>query len=328
MIRRKTGIPITLCILFMAVAERNGLRVVAHNRPQKLVVLVPSLTDAHTGTLLAVDVYSRCNIIGSGLQPSARVPECNAVDLCQRMARNLISVYHFHATHRMGDSGPYLAGARQRYSETIDFSLELQPINERFSEYVALSNRVHSMSYRVYNMLKLFPRQLQAEAVQLQDDTVIETLGLREYYKTAGSKSREPGQKWRVGQTMRHVRLGYTCVIAGWDTSCTASDMWKTTMGVYRLPRADMQPFYNVLVDGDQSTRYAAEDNLEPADDATAATNDNERVAMYFEHLGPNGCIPLERLLEQYPEDFSDTCGDTAPIGDAAAGLGLPTAMS
>jgi len=40
---------------------------------------------------------------------------------------------------------------------------------------------------------------------------------------------------------------------------CAASPLWIEAMGVHSLLRGPSQPFYRVLVHGDQSSRYAAE---------------------------------------------------------------------
>ena len=61
--------------------------------------------------------------------------------------------------------------------------------------------------------------------------------------------------------------------------------MWIHQMGVHKLPHAENQPFYRVLV-SDGSERYAAEESLEPIQRPWAPRIDHEMVGRFFrEHL-------------------------------------------
>lgn len=71
-----------------------------------------------------------------------------------------------------------------------------------------------------------------------------------------------PPIKYRVGQIFRHRRRNYLAVIYGWDHTCQMSNQWISMNQVDRLPNGRNQPFYNVLVADDGSTRYVAEENV------------------------------------------------------------------
>ncbi len=81
-------------------------------------------------------------------------------------------------------------------------------------------------------------------------------------------------------------------------------------MGVHKLPRADRQPFYNVLV-SDGSERYAAEENLEPIlcrdddDDggSTVPKITHHQVGRFFSSFDGKRYLPNEELAVIYPED-------------------------
>ncbi|KAJ3750747.1 Hemimethylated DNA-binding protein YccV like-domain-containing protein [Lentinula detonsa] len=66
-----------------------------------------------------------------------------------------------------------------------------------------------------------------------------------------------------VGMLFEHRRYNYTALITGWDSVCQASESWIREMKVSDLPRGREQPFYHVVC-MDSSSRYVAEDNIEP----------------------------------------------------------------
>lgn len=73
--------------------------------------------------------------------------------------------------------------------------------------------------------------------------------------------------KFRLGQKIRHARLGYRGVICGMDWQCIESPDWMEKNSVDALERGRQQPFYQVLVDMQQSpstlVAYVAEENIE-----------------------------------------------------------------
>lgn len=73
-------------------------------------------------------------------------------------------------------------------------------------------------------------------------------------------------------------------------------------MGVYNLPNKEKQPFYNVLV-GDGSTRYAAQENLEPCRQPSEIKH--PEIGKYFNEFVKNHYIPNEQKASEYPEDVS-----------------------
>lgn len=72
---------------------------------------------------------------------------------------------------------------------------------------------------------------------------------------------------FRLGQKIRHARLGYRGVICGMDWQCFESSEWMEKNGVDKLQRGRQQPFYQLLVDMQQSpstlVAYVAEENIE-----------------------------------------------------------------
>jgi heat shock protein HspQ len=65
---------------------------------------------------------------------------------------------------------------------------------------------------------------------------------------------------WR-GQVVRHRRRGYRAVVVDWDRTCNRDAAWRECL--YERPKAE-QPWYTLLIDGDSTSSYAAQDELEP----------------------------------------------------------------
>jgi heat shock protein HspQ len=66
--------------------------------------------------------------------------------------------------------------------------------------------------------------------------------------------------KFSSGQVVRHIRYGYRGLIVDFDPTCQADDEW------YKANKTQPnknQPWYHVLVDGQQQVTYVAQDNLE-----------------------------------------------------------------
>jgi len=67
--------------------------------------------------------------------------------------------------------------------------------------------------------------------------------------------------KWSVGQIIHHKRFNYRGVIYEVDPTFQGSEEWYEQVAQSRPPKD--KPWYHVLVDGNVSTTYVAERNLE-----------------------------------------------------------------
>jgi heat shock protein HspQ len=65
---------------------------------------------------------------------------------------------------------------------------------------------------------------------------------------------------WR-GQVVRHRSRGYRGVVVDWDPHCRRSAAWRACLS--ERPSAE-QPWYTLLVDGDSTSSYVAQEDLEP----------------------------------------------------------------
>lgn len=111
---------------------------------------------------------------------------------------------------------------------------------------------------------------------------------------------------YRVGQVMKHRRFHYFGVIFGWDTACDAHPDWIAQMNVDSLSMGRNQPFYHVLVAGDESTRYVAQQNI----DTEAHVSDEmpegglvRTAGQYFKCWDAATRCFISNVKGQYPED-------------------------
>lgn len=114
------------------------------------------------------------------------------------------------------------------------------------------------------------------------------------------------GPKFIIGQVFRHKRYGYTAAITGWDDECKAGDSWIHQMGVDSLPAGRGQPFYNVVVAGEESTRYVAEENIKllTAEELLDPPEGLGLIAgRYFKRWDKVEGRYMSNLRDQYPED-------------------------
>jgi len=85
----------------MAIGQRVGINLLAHNQPGKLVVLTPDYLD-DLGKMHSIDVFSGGRIEPSTVLPSA--PPCTVLTLARRMARNLMNIFQDGQDHTLRDA--------------------------------------------------------------------------------------------------------------------------------------------------------------------------------------------------------------------------------
>ncbi|GAQ88307.1 UVR domain containing protein [Klebsormidium nitens] len=110
---------------------------------------------------------------------------------------------------------------------------------------------------------------------------------------------------FRLGQKIRHAQLGYRGVICGMDWQCFESSEWMEKNGVDNLPRGRQQPFYQVLVDMQQSpstlVAYVAEENVEVPEEEDEEPFPHPYLYLLFYGQDANGdFIPTKQLREKY----------------------------
>jgi heat shock protein HspQ len=89
------------------------------------------------------------------------------------------------------------------------------------------------------------------------------------------------GQRLWRGQVVRHRTRGYRGVVVDWDPQCRRSAAWRACL--FERPRAD-QPWYTLLVDGDSTSSYVAQEDLEP--ESTARPIRHPLLYLFFQGFG------------------------------------------
>ncbi|MCH7486491.1 MAG: heat shock protein HspQ [Proteobacteria bacterium] len=93
--------------------------------------------------------------------------------------------------------------------------------------------------------------------------------------------------KFRPGQLIHHKLFEYRGVIVDVDPGFQGTEEWYASVARSRPPRD--QPWYHVLVHGQDLNTYVAERNLEP--DETGEPVQHVEIGTFFEGMGDGGYI-------------------------------------
>ena len=83
--------------------------------------------------------------------------------------------------------------------------------------------------------------------------------------------------KFSPGEVVHHRRYGYRGLVVDFDTTCQADDGWHKAN---QTQPDKNQPWYHVLVDGQQQVTYVAQSNLEL--DTTGAPIVHAMLNLFF----------------------------------------------
>lgn len=67
--------------------------------------------------------------------------------------------------------------------------------------------------------------------------------------------------KFQIGEVVEHIRYQYRGLIVDFDHSCEAEQEWYQSN---QTQPEQAQPWYHILVDGNQHVTYVAQSNLKP----------------------------------------------------------------
>ncbi|XP_061750232.1 F-box only protein 21 [Nerophis ophidion] len=315
-LERRKGIPISLSILYMTLAQSLGVTLEPVNFPSHFLLRwrqkPPGSEDIYD--FVYIDAF------GKGKQLTAR--ECEylighqaaadayaaigTAEVLLRMVGNLLNI---------GKRGEGNEKSYQLLRDTLDLYLTLNPDNVT---YLLLQARLYFhlgiWPEKVLDILQhiqaLDPSQHVAVGYLVQH--TLEHIQHKKHPAQPEVKTRGAPEnldvRYSVGLVMKHKRSGYNCVVYGWDPRCTMSQEWITTMRVQQLTHGAQQPFYNVLVQ-DGTCRYAAQENLEPH--ASPLEIAHPEVGRYFCEFADTHYVANEELSSRYPGDTQETA-DTA----------------
>ncbi|XP_061880114.1 F-box only protein 21 [Entelurus aequoreus] len=311
-LQRRKGIPISLSILYMALAQSLGVTLEPVNFPSHFLLRWRQKPRG------SEDIYDFVYIdaFGKGKQLTAK--ECEylighqatadayaaigTAEVLLRMVGNLLNI---------GKRGEGNEKSYQLLRDTLDLYLTLNPDNVT---YLLLQARLYFhlgiWPEKVLDILQhiqaLDPSQHVAVGYLVQH--TLEHIQHKKHPAQPEVKTRGAPEhldvRYSVGLVMKHKRSGYNCVVYGWDPRCTMSQEWITTMRVQQLSHGAQQPFYNVLVQ-DGTCRYAAQENLEPH--ACPLEIAHPEVGRYFCEFADTHYVANEELRSRYPGDTEET---------------------
>uniref|UniRef100_A0A3Q2EIB3 F-box protein 21 n=1 Tax=Cyprinodon variegatus TaxID=28743 RepID=A0A3Q2EIB3_CYPVA len=311
---RRTGIPISLSVLYMTLARKLGVRLEPVNFPNHFLLRWCQRPRGYASDDIYDFVY--IDAFGKGKQLTAK--ECeylighqvtadyysaiSTTEVLLRMVGNLLNI---------GKRGEGNEKSYQLLRDSLDLYLTISPDNV---QYLLLQARLYFhlgiWPEKVLDILQhiqaLDPSQHGAVGYLVQH--TLEHIQHKKHPVTPEVKRRSAAEHlevhYSVGLIMKHKRSGYNCVIYGWDPKCTMSQEWITTMRVHQLSSGANQPFYNVLVQ-DGTCRYAAQENLEPH--SAPLEIGHPEVGRYFSEFSETHYVANEELQTRYPEDMEET---------------------
>ncbi|KAM9744478.1 F-box only protein 21 [Menidia menidia] len=316
---RRTGIPISLSILYMTLARKLGVRLEPVNFPNHFLL---RWCQKPRGS---EDIYDFVYIdaFGKGKQLTAK--ECEylighqvTADYYSAISTTVVLLRMVGNLLNIGKRGEGNEKSYQLLRDSLDLYLTIDPDNV---QYLLLQARLYFhlgiWPEKVLDILQhiqaLDPSQHGAVGYLVQH--TLEHIQHKKHPATPEVKRRSAPEhlevQYSVGLIMKHKRSGYNCVIYGWDPKCTMSQEWITTMRVHQLSSGASQPFYNVLVQ-DGTCRYAAQENLEPH--SAPLEIGHPEVGRYFSEFSETHYVANEELQTRYPEDAAQTLGSVREL--------------
>uniref|UniRef100_F7FWA8 F-box protein 21 n=2 Tax=Ornithorhynchus anatinus TaxID=9258 RepID=F7FWA8_ORNAN len=322
---RRTGIPISLSVVYLTVARQLGVPLEPVNFPGHFLLRWGQ------GAKGSPDIFDYTYIDAFGKGKRLTVKECeylighhvteefygvvNAKEVLQRMVGNLLSLGKRERTDQ----------SYQLLRDSLDLYLAMYPDHV---QHLLLQARLYFhlgiWPEKVLDILQhiqtLDPSQHGAVGYLVQH--TLEHIERRKEEVGVEVKLRS-GPKhhdvcFPVGRIMKHKRYGYNCVIYGWDPTCMMGHEWIRNMNVHSLPRGHHQPFYNVLVE-DGSCRYAAQENLEYSAEPREISHPD--IGRYFSEFTGTRYLANAELATRYPEDAEfEAEAEAAPPAAAEGG--------
>ena len=297
MLSSKSGIPITIAIVYYEVARRLGLTLQLINFPRHFLLAYESSTQ----DTLYIDCFNNGEILSRSqclqLCPMTNIADSdtyftpsNPRDVLARLARNVLAFSHMV----------------QGYHYRTFFILNLYKLMAYLAPddvEAAISGVNHSVDHRVpCGFVRRFTC-ITADKFERYDvmmSRILESLRSR----MAPRVSQPESIQYNIGDVLLHKRYNYTCVVYGLDETCRMGADWEARMGIDTLEYKGEQPFYSVLAD-DESERYVAQENLIP----TRSVFLNHRdVGKYFRMYDGERFVANEALLDVYPYLRNGNC--------------------
>ncbi|XP_018329451.1 F-box only protein 21 [Agrilus planipennis] len=322
-LERRTGLPITLAIIFESIARRVGIKCEPISFPSHFLL---RYNEEGNFPPYYIDVFNNGDMINRYTCPRAassnrdtQLPAATLKQVMERMANNLEvnirqnmypNVYPVSLTTVLGlqqlTNPTNLTTAVELARHYMQHNLDSKPLIDKLLKIFQKSpenvtgGQRGSSKGRNGNDDEL-PEHVQRILRMLSDYEAHRQQNEMFLFAQTQPKSRPPQVKYAVGMIMQHLSLTYICVIYDWDPICKASPEWQNDMGVHKLRYKDEQPFYNVLAQ-DGTRRYVAQENLFPTQNPSTL-HSNPNIGKYFSHFFGNMFIPNHEKEKEYPLD-------------------------
>ncbi|XP_054721010.1 F-box only protein 21-like isoform X1 [Uloborus diversus] len=310
-LQKKTGIPITLSIVYHYIAARLGVACLPVSFPGQFLLKWLE----HTGRT-DNEAYTFIDVFEKGALKSLKdlddlVPGYDnfnsswyeavpPVKVFIRMCWNLVEVGR--QMDGIGAIVVCLCNALELLSIINPDDMEHKLLLARVYMHLSINTSdvislLQEISAQDPMAVGIVGYMYQSALCSLENQKTKQSVKIKVQYRGGYNKE----VKYAVGMIMKHKKYGYRCVIYGWDNVCTASKDWIRQMGVSNLSNKEKQPFYHVLVN-DGTNRYAAQENLK-IDDSELPVQHIE-VGRFFESYHGNHYLANKQKMIEYPQDF------------------------
>ncbi|KAG8456168.1 hypothetical protein GDO86_002095 [Hymenochirus boettgeri] len=302
----KTGIPISLSVLYLNLASHLGVPLEPVNFPHHFMLRWCQGSQGSTN----ISDYLYVDAFGGGRRLTAKECECmigqhvteefyaavSTKEVMQRMVGNLLNLGKRESKDR---SFMLLRVSLELYLVMYPDSVQHLLLQARL--YFHLGIWPEKVLDILQNIQALDPSQHGAVAYLVQHTLVHIEKRKEENGLDLKLRSNEKQVLFSVGLVVRHKRYDYSGVIFGWDPFCMMPPDWIDNMDIHNLPD---QPFYNVLLE-DGSCSYVAQENLEPHPCPKEIRHPD--IGLYFTEFTGTYYIGNSNLQLQYPEDTEFT---------------------
>ncbi|KAL6066136.1 F-box protein 21 [Balamuthia mandrillaris] len=298
-LERHTGIPITLSVIYSAVARRLGIVLDLISMPCHFLL---RWYDSENQREVFVDAYNR----GRQLTRQECIEMLRGFGVMQILPTYFRPVSIFVLYERMLSNLNVIYQSSRQMRERVMVVRLLSCFPGQSEDELLLLAKMYVLIEEFTKAEDLLIKILEEKEGDARLELELLLARLREAKKIKPKQHNEM-IRFHVGSIISHKLYGYRGVIFGWDESCQASDMWMLQMGVHGLPHGKDQPFYQVLVeesDRPNQTTYVAQENIVLVEEPNVRVQQEELGAYFsrYEASVPR-YVPNEDLLLHYPSN-------------------------